>query len=359
MVSFDAAFDLHALPRDYGHIDAEARSCRSAAALFDFSFMQHIRIRGPRACALIAMLTPRRSDDLPPGRIRYALVTDAKAHVVGDLTMWRLDAETFDIFVPPGDVYAQLRAGADASTSVSNLSDETAVLAVQGPTSLRALARVGPAAELRALSYFGHVQTSLAGVDCRVARLGYTGERGFEIVLPRAARDPLWPALAEQARPAGFAAADILRIEAGFPLFTNEFRFPIRAAELGLEQFAPATSAVCKGNPEGRATAVRLICFRAHCNNRPVLWQPSPAATFPPKPGTVIVTSACRSIIGGDVVGLGYVLHGSTDFVDGQGQFWDIQRTSLPFYDLHKRRPRGEWDDSLCPIVDQGRHSSD
>ena len=72
-----AAFDVRALTRDFGDVRGEATSCRSAAALFDFSFMSRLRIEGPGACALIAKLTPRRIDDLAAGRIRYALRVDA------------------------------------------------------------------------------------------------------------------------------------------------------------------------------------------------------------------------------------------------------------------------------------------
>ena len=68
----NGGFDIAALRADYGDVRAEAMSCRSAAALFDFSFMSRIRIEGPGANALIATLTPRRIDDLTPGRIRYA-----------------------------------------------------------------------------------------------------------------------------------------------------------------------------------------------------------------------------------------------------------------------------------------------
>ena len=351
MVTFEAPFDLRALRRDYGDVVEEAISCRSAAALFDFSFMHRIRVRGPRAVALIALLTPRRIDDLPPGRIRYALALDPQGHVLVDLTIWRLDAETFEIFLPPTGVHASLEAAADSTTSVCNLSDETAILAVQGPASLRALAPLAPAAQLQALPYFGHADVSVAGVACRVGRLGYTGERGFELVLPAAAREPVWAALAANAQPAGFAAADIARIEAGFPLFTNEFRFPVTPAQLGLERFAnggAATTAVQE--------PLRFICFQAHCDQEPILWQPSTNAQFPPRPGALLVTSACQSVSTGRVIGLGYAAGSAVDLADPNGHFRDIRRTVLPLYDPGKRRPRGMWHNDLSPASFSGSH---
>jgi aminomethyltransferase len=356
-VMTDVEFDVHALRRDYGDIRAEAGSCRFTAALFDFSFMRRIRVRGPGASGLVQTLTPRGIDDLMPGRVRYALRVGAGGRVLDDVTIWRLDAECFEIFAATGDALAHLQAVSTAS--VCDLSQETAILAVQGPSSLRALAGVTPSAQLRALPYFGHTQTSIAGVACSVGRLGYTGERGFEIILPRSARDAIWTLLARHARPAGFAAADILRIEAGFPLFANEFRFPTTVAELGLERFAAGRKARRTRQPVNRAGALRLTSFEAVCDDDPILWQPPRDATFPPVPGSLLVTSACRSVVTGGILGLGYACaaHRLAHFVDPMGQFRDIREVSLPFYDPRKRQPRGGWGDDLLPEGDGRPHS--
>jgi aminomethyltransferase len=351
MMTSDVEFDLGALRRDYGDIGAEARSCRSAAALFDFSFMRRIGVRGPRASALVQTLTPRRINDLMPGHIRYALRVGAGGRVLSDVTIWRLDAESFEVFAGTGDAFAHLQAAAGSTASVFDLSRETAIFAVQGPMSLRALAGVSSTAQLRVLPYFGHVQESVAGVACRIGRLGYTGERGFEIIVPRAARDAIWTMLAQHARPAGFAAADILRIEAGFPLFANEFFFPVTAVELGLARFAAEPDAPCTPPPPQRAGPIRLASFQAVCEHDPILWRPPRDATFPPTPGNLLATSACRSIITGAILGLGYACNadGAPHLFDPAGQFRDIREVSLPFYDPHKRRPRGGWCDDLSP----------
>jgi hypothetical protein len=206
MVMSNIEFDFRTLPRNYGDVRAEARSCRSAAALFDFSFMRRIWIRDHRSNALVQTLTPRRIDDLLPGRIRYALCVGVDGRVLGDITIWRVDRETFEVFAASGDAFVQLQAAAGSTTSVCDLTAETAIFAVQGPSSLLALAGVASTTQLRALPYFGHVQENIAGVACRVGRLGYTGERGFEIILPRDARDAIWAMLARRARPAGLGS---------------------------------------------------------------------------------------------------------------------------------------------------------
>ena len=346
----NGGFDLHALHRDYGDVRAEALSCRSAAALFDFSFMSRIRIEGAAANGLIGTLTSRRMDDLAPGRIRYALRVAADGRVLGDVTIWRLGADSFEIFEATGDALDQLQA-AGSTASVRDLSPETAIFAVQGPASLRALSAASSVEQLRPLEYFAHVPVKIAGVACRIGRLGYTGERGFEIILPRAARDLIWTMLARHARPAGFAAADILRIEAGFLLFANELRFPVSAAELGLGRFAATPRAPGTERAAEREPRVRLLCFGASCATEPMLWQPRGDASFPPPPGGLLVTSACRSIVTGRVLGLGYasLAPRSAHLVDPASQFQEIREVSLPVYDPRKRRPRGEWGDDLLP----------
>jgi glycine cleavage system aminomethyltransferase T len=357
VVTSESGFALRTLRRDYGDVRAEARSCRSAAALFDFSFMRRIVVGGIGAQALVQTLIPRRIDDLMPGRIRYALRLGADRRVLSDVTIWRLDTETFEVFAGTPDAFAHLQAAARSTASVCDLSEGTAIFAVQGPLSLCAIAAVASTAALKALPYFAHADASIGGVACRIGRLGYTGERGFEIILSRAARDAIWALLAQHARPAGFAAADILRIEAGFPLFANEFLFPASAAELGLARFAAGPAAPCEPPPVQRAHPIRLVSFQAQCDFDPILWRPAQDAIFPPRPGTLLATSACRSIITGEILGLGYACDavGAAHLFDPTGQFRDIREVSLPFYDPHKRRPRGGWDDDLSP---ESRHHS-
>jgi glycine cleavage system aminomethyltransferase T len=346
-----SGFDVLALRRDFGDVRAEAASCRSAAALFDFSFMSRVRIEGSGACALIAKLTLRRVDVLPPGYICYAMRINSAGHVISDLTVWRLAENCFEVFSGARDEVAQLQAAEGPTASVRDLSGETAILAVQGPGSLRALCAACLIEPVNSLPYFAHMSTRIAGVACRVGRLGYTGERGFEIVLPRDAREAIWTLLAEHARPAGFAAADILRIEAGFILFTNELRFPVSPGELGLQRFAAEPAGQTAAQPE---QAARLLCFQATCDSDPTLWHPLCSdPDFPPPPGAVLVTSACRSILTGGVLGLGFALATTrgSELSDPAGLFRDIREVSLPFFDPAKRIPRGAWGADLYPEI--------
>ena len=333
-------FDPSALVRDYGDVEGEVAACRTATALFDFSFMFAARVSGPGGLAAVARLTDRRLDDLPPGRIRYALSRGHDGWLRSDITVWNEGAGRYLVMSGHrgdiADLIALARSGGHLG-SVDDLGGRTAVFSVQGPGALRALDGLLDAERLAAVPYFGFTRLEIEGTSCLVGRLGYTGERGFEIVLEGAMRKTLWRELAARARPGGFAAVDCLRIEAGLVLFANEFRLPVTPAEAGLDRFAA---------PDPGPARCRLACFRAESDDDPVAWRPAgdPAR---PEPGTITVTSACRSALAGGILGLGYVPAGEAGpdraFIDPAGRFREIRTLPLPFHDPGKRRPRGDW----------------
>jgi aminomethyltransferase len=320
---------LGTLIRDFGDIDAEAAACRDDAALFDFSFMSRGASAGPSARDAMQSLTRRSLVDLQPGRIAYGIRTDAQGRARADLTFWRMPEERWEMFSGRHEDVAAIPGGSD-------LSDASCILSLQGPRSLQVLAALAEVEVVARLGYFAHAEIEIAGIPCRLGRLGYTGERGFELVAPAAARQTLWDALAKRARPAGFAAIDILRIEAGFIFFLNEFKPMVTPGEAGLKRF---------GGPLQRAPRVELIGFAAESETRPVLFAPTHPVQWPPAAGEIVVTSAAWSERAGATIGLGYVRAGeaSTRLVDPAGAFRDVRRTAIPFVDPLKRRVRGTW----------------
>lgn len=331
-----SGLDLNALVRDFGDIYGEARACRAECALFDFSFMARGRIEGTGALRTLARLTPRRMDELSPGRIRYALRLQADGAVSTDLTIWNLGEDRYEVMSGRRTDILELASFCASDSTLVDLSEDTAVFAVQGPGSLAAFAGLTDTIRLAQLTYFSHDVFAVAGVECRIGRLGYTGEKGFELIIPRASAAELWRVLAARARPAGFAAADCLRIEAGLILFANECRFGATAEELGLSKFAGLDV------PSAR---VRLVCFTAQTEENPVLWQPSADAALPRIRREISVTSACHSVHAGCTVGLGYV-HADEAEVgsyvnDPTEYFRSICLVARPLYDPLK--PRGSW----------------
>jgi len=334
------AFDPTLLVRDYGDVESEVAACREHAAVFDFSFMSVARVSGPNPLKVIAQLTDRGLGGLDDGRIRYALCRDSDGWLRSDLTIWKEAADSYLVMSGLGQDTLDLTAlvQRDGRAATVEVSDGSfGFFSVQGPGSLLALGDLCDEARLAALPYFGFTRLNVAGVECHVGRLGYTGERGFEIVVPALDGEQLWRELVARARPAGFAAADCLRIEAGFLLFANEFRLPVMAEEVGLGAFA--------GN-DPAPPRHRLVCFRAESPQAPDFGSP-PQDPARPEQGTITVTSACYSATAGGILGLGYVLIDEAavgrTFIDPTGRYKGVRTVTMPFYYTEKRRPRAAW----------------
>jgi glycine cleavage system T protein (aminomethyltransferase) len=341
------AFDRSLLTPDFGDSIGEAAACRNDCALFDFSFLEAARIEGKAAAETVERFSGRSVARLAEGEIRYAVRIDPAGHALADLTIWRTGSHAFEVMSGRREDIAALLGYSGPDLAVTDLTPERAVFAAQGPGTLDALRKLGPVDSLARLRYFTFAKTRLNGIACLIGRLGYTGEAGFEIIAPRASASQLWKELSRHLRPAGFVAADMLRVEAGFVLFANEFRLPVAPAEAGLGKFFPS--------PLALAPQLRLVSFRAEATGLSWPWQPSPALQRPEAPGIVVVTSACNSIAAGGILGLGYA-HITTpvglQLHDPTKTFRNIRPTSIPFYDVQKRRPRAAWrrqtDDGYC-----------
>jgi glycine cleavage system aminomethyltransferase T len=321
-------FDPKKLVQDYGDVVSEVEACRESSVVFDFSFMSVVRVTGTRVEEFFSQLTDRNLKDFKEGRIRYALCRDNHGWLRSDLTIWK---ESVDNFLVMSGL------GTDLSDLANNFEikyEDVVVYSVQGPEALFALSKITDIKLLKTLPYFGFTQQDVAGVKCYVGRLGYTGELGFEIVASSKDGRQLWRSLIKYVKPAGFVAANCLRIEAGFILFANEFKLPVTAEEAGLKAFS---------DNDLTHPRYRLVSFRAKkfgsqsiCSN---IYD-----VVAPVSGSISITSACHSNIAKGILGLGYVLFDEaiigTYFIDPTGQYKDIQIVHNPFYDTKKIRPR-------------------
>lgn len=235
-------FAGYAMPVQYGSgLIAEHKHCRDAAALFDVSHMGQVKLVGADAAAALETLVPVDVVDLGVGRQRYAFFTNASGGILDDLMIVRPEAGTGF-----GDLLLVVNAGCKAADIVHLQTHighrcavvpmpERALLALQGPRAVDALARLAPG--VADLAFMSGGIFELAGARCFVTRSGYTGEDGFEISVASEQAVALAEALLAQpeVKPAGLGARDTLRLEAGLCLYGHDIDTTTSPIEAGLQ----------------------------------------------------------------------------------------------------------------------------
>lgn len=228
------------MPIQYTGVRDEHTAVRSRCGVFDVSHMGQIGVGGPGAAAFLGAALTNDIRELAPGDGQYTLVCQDDGGVIDDLIVYHLGDEGYLIVCNAANVAPVLdwlRARAGGDTQVVDRSPEFAMLAVQGRGWEEALAPVvsGGVDAVRSLAYFQVTHADLAGARSLVARTGYTGEPGVEIMCPTAVAPAVWDALMagpDAPAPAGLAARDTLRLEMGYPLYGQELsreRTPIEA----------------------------------------------------------------------------------------------------------------------------------
>ena len=202
---------------------AEHRHTRVAAGLFDVSHMGQVLLKGDAADAALESLVPVDIVDLGLFKQRYALFTNEAGGILDDLMVTRREHDLFLVVnaaCKHQDI-AHLQQHIGSRCTVESLPEQ-ALLALQGPQAVTALARLNPGVQRLVFMTGGHF--ALDGIDCFVTRSGYTGEDGFEISLPGNQAERLARALLAQpeVQPIGLGARDTLRLEAGLCLYGHD-----------------------------------------------------------------------------------------------------------------------------------------
>jgi aminomethyltransferase len=235
MVPF-AGYDM---PVQYrSGILAEHLHTRAQAGLFDVSHMGQLRLTGRSggdAAAALERLVTSDIQGLPAGRMRYALFTNASGGILDDLMVTRAGNHLLLVVNAACTAAdeAHLRAHLSDDVEIENLRAR-ALLALQGPAAVEALARLVP--DCRALPFMASAFWIIDGVRCFVIRSGYTGEDGFEISVPQEAADALARRLLAmpEVKPIGLGARDSLRLEAGLCLYGHDIDETTTPVEAGL-----------------------------------------------------------------------------------------------------------------------------
>jgi len=240
MVEF-AGFSM---PVQYTSIREEHLAVRGAAGLFDASHMGQFRIEGAGAAAACDALLSRSATSLRRERARYALLCNERGGVVDDIMLYRLEADAFLLCVNASNVdkdrdWIEAHLGADAQ--LRDVSDETALLALQGPASAEVM-RFASCQDAAGLGRFHFGTLRVADRDALISRTGYTGADGFEIYCAAADAETIFEALLAAGKspgllPAGLGARDTLRLEAALPLYGHELSDDLSPLEAGLDRF--------------------------------------------------------------------------------------------------------------------------
>ncbi|MGE5145430.1 MAG: glycine cleavage system aminomethyltransferase GcvT [Candidatus Eiseniibacteriota bacterium] len=229
-------FAGYALPVNYpAGILAEHQHTRASASLFDVSHMGQVARRGAGAATALETLLPGDIAGLGAGRMRYTFLTNERGGILDDLMVTHAGDHLFVVVNASrkAEDIAHIAAGFAGKATVEPLPDR-ALLALQGPKAVDALARLAPA--VRDLDFLSGTALAVGGVHCFVTRSGYTGEDGFELsVLAAHAEALARRLLAEpEVKPAGLGARDSLRLEAGLCLYGHDIDETTTPVEAGL-----------------------------------------------------------------------------------------------------------------------------
>ena len=228
------------MPVQYSSILKEHDAVRKRAGLFDLSHMAQFEFTGDDVAAWADTLTVNHVATMKPWQARYNIFSNAVGGAHDDVIFYRLPDRWLLVVnaANAGKMWEHVQANLRGDVHATNLHGERALIAIQGPRSIEMLAPL-VGTDLEAMKYYSCAATTIGGVPVTLARTGYTGEDGFEVFLPSENAAALWDELLERNRvhglePAGLGARDVLRLEAGMPLYGHEMTEEITPLQAGL-----------------------------------------------------------------------------------------------------------------------------
>lgn len=352
------------LPLRYTSDLAEHRAVRSAAGIFDLSHMGEIRVTGADAGAFLDYALVSQLSTVAVGKAKYTMICQTDGAVLDDLIVYRLGETEYLIVANAANVevvVTSLReAAAGFDVTLTDESASAALIAVQGPAAVDIVAGLSqPSDEVRGLGYYGCVSATYAGVPALIARTGYTGEDGFEMFVaaengPQVWRETLAAGQDAGLIPAGLAARDSLRIEAGMPLYGHELNAHTTPYAAGLGRIVALKKTDASGNPlpfigrealaaRAQSAPARLLVGLKGLGRRAARAGYSVLIGTSPEKAHVIgqVTSGLPSPTLGYPIAMAYVTPefsgvGTVVGVDIRGNAEPFEVVPLPFY----RRPQ-------------------
>ena len=241
-------FAGHNMPVQFAGINAEHETVRKGAGVFDVSHMGEFWVRGPKASEFVQKVTSNNVADLTTGKVQYSCFPNNEGGIVDDLLVYEFSKEEYLLVVNASNIekdWAWCTENNTMGADLSNASDGTAQLAIQGPLALKIMQKLTDTS-VEDMEYYTFKQLTLAGVDnVLFSTTGYTGSGGCEIYMPNADGAKIFDAIFEAGKefdiqPIGLGARDTLRLESGFCLYGNDINdttSPIEASLAWITKF--------------------------------------------------------------------------------------------------------------------------
>ena len=332
------------MPVQYAGILEEHRAVRERVGLFDVSHMGELEFTGEGALAALQRLTCNDVSRLSDGRIQYSALLTERGTFVDDVLVYRRASDAYLMVVNASNTpkdFAWARARASGVARVEDQSDAYALIAVQGPASVRLMGRLCDP-DPSDLPYYGFRDSTVCGVAALVSRTGYTGEDGFEVYCSPEAAARVFRSLLEQGKaegvaPCGLGARDTLRLEAKMALYGNDIDDTVTPWEADLAWIVKMS----KGDFIGRdalaaqrqtGVARRLVGFEMV--DRGIARHGYPART---KAGDGVVTSGTHSPTLNKPIGLALLPSDASDSgtefeIEIRGRSAKARVVPTPFY---------------------------
>lgn len=237
-------FAGYLLPVQYDTgVITEHNAVRNTAGLFDVSHMGEIFIEGPDAYENIQRLVTNDISSMTAGRARYSPMCNEEGGTVDDLIIFKLNENKYMLGVNASNKdkdHEWINKHVKGDVKVTDMSDDIAQVALQGPLSADILGKITDPSKLPDKYYTFRENVDIAGIDCFVSKTGYTGELGYEISVHHTQAIKLWNTILEAGKefgliPCGLGARDTLRLEAAMPLYGHELDEDISPLEAGLD----------------------------------------------------------------------------------------------------------------------------
>ncbi|MFN5224278.1 MAG: glycine cleavage system aminomethyltransferase GcvT [Bacteroidota bacterium] len=341
-------FAGYKMPVLYTGINDEHETVRTKMGVFDVSHMGEFILKGPGALDLIQRVTSNDASKLFDGKVQYSCLPNEDGGIVDDLLVYRLTADSYMLVVNASNIekdWNWISARNNGGVEMHNISDQTSLLAVQGPLAAKALQPL-TGIDLASMEYYTFTKGEFAGCpNILVSATGYTGAGGFEIYFENQYADKIWNAVMEAGqpygvKPAGLGCRDTLRLEMGFCLYGNDIDDTTSPLEAGLGWITKFTkeftnAANLKMQKEA-GLSKKLVGFEMVDRGIPRHDYPVLDAN-----GVVIgkVTSGTQSPSLGKAIGMAYVpsavaAENSEIFISVRDKSLKAKVVQLPFYKL-------------------------